>query len=402
MKIDAGKVYKLKGAVRHYDWGGTQYIPALLGVDNSAGEPFAEYWMGAHPSAPSKLVTEAGQEISLHELFRSQPGLLGEAVNNYFEELPYLFKILDVKQMLSIQVHPSKEEAEKGFDAEEEKGIAIDAPNRNYKDRNHKPEVMVALSEFWLLHGFRPAEELKKILGKIPQFRSLLQVFEAEGYQGLFTYVMELPQHEVDAMLLPLVQKEVRRRSFHESERDEPGYWVGEYYLNRPAKNIDKGIFAIYFLNLVELQPGEVIFQAAGVPHAYLQGQNVELMANSDNVLRAGLTSKHMDIAELARHTNFAPVIPEVLTGDKERYESNFTFPVKDFGLAKLELHPQQTHETSARSPEIMICVAGGVTVAAANTLSIKRGEAFVCFPGTHYTISSNEESLLFRAFVPV
>ncbi|MCE3282519.1 MAG: mannose-6-phosphate isomerase, partial [Chitinophagaceae bacterium] len=156
----------------------------------------------------------------------------------------YLFKVLDVREMLSIQVHPDKEEALNGFAHEESMGIELNAPNRNYKDGNHKPEVMVALSDFWLLHGFKQPGDLKQTLTDVPQLRSLLPIFEETGYSGLYRHVMELPLAESDAMLQPLVQKEVRRRSFHESERTEPGYWVGEYYLNREAKHIDKGILA--------------------------------------------------------------------------------------------------------------------------------------------------------------
>jgi mannose-6-phosphate isomerase len=302
MKIEPNNIYKLKGAVQHYTWGGFEYIPELLGIDNAAKVPFAEYWMGAHQSAPS-LLQNNDELIGLNEVLSLHPFLLGKQVEASFHQLPYLFKVLDVKEMLSIQVHPTKEEAEKGFEAEEEKGIALNAPNRNYKDRNHKPEVMIALSDFWLLHGFKPEAALKETLNSIPQFRSLAPVFEAEGYKGLYSYVMELPQKGVDALLLPLVLTEVRKRTYHESEKNEPGYWVGEYYLNKQAKNIDKGIFSIYFLNLVQLEQGQGIFQAAGIPHAYLQGQNVELMASSDNVLRGGLTNKHIDVAELIKHT---------------------------------------------------------------------------------------------------
>ncbi|MCE3283519.1 MAG: manA, partial [Chitinophagaceae bacterium] len=300
MKIDPRNIYKLNGVAQHYAWGGFEFIPALLGVENTGRQPFAEYWMGAHASAPSML-NNAQQTFKLNEVFAAQPHLLGDHVRHAFHHLPYLFKVLDVREMLSIQVHPDKEEALKGFDNEESMGIELNAPNRNYKDRNHKPEVMVALGDFWLLHGFKQPGELKQTLTDVPQLRSLLPIFEETGYSGLYRHVMELPVAESDAMLQTLVQKEVRRRSFHESEKTEPGYWVGEYYLNRPAKHIDKGVFAIYFLNIVFLERNQGIFQGAGVPHAYLQGQNVELMANSDNVLRGGLTSKHVDTAELIR-----------------------------------------------------------------------------------------------------
>ena len=399
MKIDPCKIYKLKGVLQHYAWGGFEFIPQLLGNGNAANQPFAEYWMGAHSSAPSLLIDD-DVEIALDKLFLAQPELLGEHVRQKFDQLPYLFKILDVKEMLSIQVHPTKEAAEIGFDLEEEQGIDIKAANRNYKDRNHKPEVMIALSDFWLLHGFKPADELKKVLGNIPEFRTFISLFETESYEGLFRHVMQLSQNEVDAILIPVVQREVRRRSFHESDKNEAGYWVGEYYLNKEAKNIDKGIFSIYFLNLVYLEEGQGIFQAAGVPHAYLQGQNVELMANSDNVLRAGLTNKHIDVDELVKHTRFEAVVPKIIDKSITGAGQPIKFLIDDFTISKIELSNQQVKFTTT-SPEIVICMEGKVNISAGNQLQINKGEVFIVFAGNEYTIVPENEAVLFKAAVP-
>jgi mannose-6-phosphate isomerase len=399
MKIDPRKIYKIKGAVQHYAWGGFEYIPQLLSIDNTSKQPYAEYWMGAHRSAPSILTGDESQ-IPLDKLFQAQPELLGEQVNRSFNQLPYLLKILDVKEMLSVQVHPTKAEAEKGFEYEEDQGIDIKSPTRNYKDINHKPEVMIALSDFWLLHGFKPADALKKLLNSIPELRWLVEVFENKGYEALFKHVMQLPQAEVDAMLIPVVQKEVRRRSFHESEKDEPGYWVGEYYLNKELHHIDKGVFSIYFLNVVYLEEGQGIFQAAGVPHAYLQGQNVELMANSDNVLRGGLTNKHVDLAELAKHTRFEAVEPKII--DSKVVQSGvIRFPVNDFAIEKIELTNQQEKIVTTTSPEIVICMKGDATIRCANELRVSKGEAFIAFAGNEYTITTEDKAVLFRALVP-
>jgi mannose-6-phosphate isomerase len=400
MRIDPRKIYKLKGSIQHYAWGGYEYIPRLLGVGNPVRQPFAEYWMGAHLSAPSQ-VSNGETSRSLTDILKSQPELLGEKTRKHFDGLPYLFKVLDVREMLSIQVHPTKEEAEKGFDAEEERGIELNAPTRNYKDRNHKPEVMIALSDFWLLHGFKPGQALKETLSSIPEFRSLLPVFEAGGYEGLYRYTMELPQTEVDRILLPLVQKEVRRRSFHELERNEPGYWVGEYYLNKPAQNIDKGLFSIYFFNLVFLQPGQGIFQAAGIPHAYLQGQNVELMANSDNVLRGGLTNKHVDIEELMKHTRFEAVHPDILTGEQTGNEKRFMLPADDFMISKLDMDLNKTCSFKPSSPEILICINGSAVVEAENRIELNTGEVFIAFAGAEYQVKAAAPALVFRAAVP-
>lgn len=399
MKIDPRKTYKIKGAIQHYAWGGFEYIPQLLGIENASKQPYAEYWMGAHRSAPSMLADE-NKEIALDKLFQVQPELLGEKVKKNFYQLPYLLKILDVKEMLSIQVHPTKTGAEEGFEYEEEKGVDINAANRNYKDRNHKPEVMIALSDFWLLHGFKSADALKKQLNDIPELRSLIPVFENDGYEGLFNHVMKLSQSEVDSMLIPVVQKEIRRRSFHESDKTEPGYWVGEYYLNKELRHIDKGIFSIYFLNVVYLEEGQGIFQAAGIPHAYLQGQNVELMSNSDNVLRGGLTNKHIDVDELIKHTKFKAVEPDIL--EKNIVSSGIVrFPVDDFAIEKIELNKEQTKKISATAPEILICMEGSATIRSANELQISKGEAFIAFAENEYTITTEDKAVLFRALVP-
>lgn len=400
MKIDTSKVYRLKGIVQHYAWGGYAFIPQLLRIDNTDNRPFAEYWMGAHRAAPSTIETADGP-LLLDRILQEQPQLLGKATKEKFGGLPYLLKVLDVREMLSIQVHPTREAANLGFDDEDERGVDINSPKRNYKDRNHKPEVMLALSDFWLLHGFKPEAELRETLAAIPQFRFLVAVFDNAGYEGLYRYVMELPQQEVDAMLIPIVQKEVRRRSFHESERDEAGFWVGEYYLNRAATTIDRGIFSFYFFNLLHLQPGEAVFQAAGLPHAYLFGQNIELMSNSDNVLRGGLTSKHVDIGELIRHIRFEATVPHIMQDNTTGVEHQFHFPVEDFMLASIQLTATQEHSATALSAEIMICVEGACDISADGITRLQAGDAAIMFAGCHYTIKTNDRVRLFRAAVP-
>ena len=196
------KIFKLKGKVMHYVWGGYEFMPQLLGVENKEHKPFAEYWMGAHPLAPSVLQSGEKSFLLSDAIIKDPSQFLGEKVQKQFGELPYLFKVQDVKEMLSIQVHPSKTEAEKGFAAEEEAGIPANAPNRNYKDKNHKPEVLVALSEFWLLHGFREKESLRKLLQSVPEFNDLTVIFENEGYKRLYSYVMEMPQEKLNEKLL--------------------------------------------------------------------------------------------------------------------------------------------------------------------------------------------------------
>jgi len=397
------KIFKLKGKVQHYAWGGFEFIPALLGFENKDHKPYAEYWMGAHPSASSELLTEQGN-FSLNELIhQDHSAFITEKVFEQFGELPYLLKILDVKDMLSIQVHPTKAEAVKGFEAEEAAGISINAANRNYKDKNHKPEVMVALSEFWLLHGFKQNAQLERVLEEIQEFNVLLPLYKKNGLKNMYQFVMEMQQADVDTILTPLVKRELRKKAANELAKDQPGWWVSKLFEGKSDfNNIDRGIFSIYFFNIVKAEKGEAVFQGAGVPHAYLEGQNVELMANSDNVLRGGLTPKYIDVPELMKHTLFEPVIPNVMKGVGSGVEKNYNCPVPDFGIMKIDLTGTETYQALSTSLEIFIAVEGGCIVNAEGVnLVIKQGEAFAVLPHQHYSVSSSGKCLLFKAFVP-
>ncbi|MCX6209606.1 MAG: mannose-6-phosphate isomerase, class I [Bacteroidetes bacterium] len=397
------KIFKLKGKVQHYAWGGKTYIPNLIHFNNTENKPCAEYWMGAHPSASSTLVID-GNDVLLTEIIAANPSLvLTESIVNKFGELPYLYKILDVNEMLSIQVHPSKEEAAKGFEREEAAGIAINAFNRNYKDKNHKPEVMIALGEFWLLHGFMQLDAIEKRLQEIIEFNVFLPLFRKEGLKSLYKMIMELSQEEVDAVLASLIKTEMRRREVGELNKSMPGWWATKLFKpNDEIKNIDRGVFSIYLFNIVGLQKGEGIFQAAGVPHAYLEGQNVELMANSDNVLRGGLTPKHIDVPELMKHTLFEPVIPNVLKGDlAESGERKYHCPVPDFSISKVELLENQTYNNHSLTPEILLIVSGECAITSNDTsMSAKSGETFFIYPNEKYKITTTSNCDLYKAYV--
>ncbi|MDE3124853.1 MAG: mannose-6-phosphate isomerase, class I [Bacteroidota bacterium] len=403
-------IYKLKGKIQHYAWGGYLYIPNLLGIPNPDNKPFAEYWLGAHPSASSDIVLEDGSSISLLEFINNNPQrILGSHILKNFGELPFLLKILDVREMLSIQVHPTREQALIGYEAEENAGIPIQAPHRNYKDRNHKPEVMVALSEtFWLLHGFKSIAALEALLANTFELSVLLPLFKKQGYKALYQLVMEMEQTDINNMLHTLVRKELHKKTNGLLTRNDPGWWVAKLFEGKEAiGDIDRGIFSIYFFNIISLKKGEGIFQKAGIPHAYLEGQNIELMANSDNVLRAGLTPKHIDVPELVKHTIFQPVTPEILTGKQiELHFPEFNYPcsVPDFGIHKITWQGAKQYNALAVSPEILIAVEGSCIITDPNGKNkvIKQGEAILVLPNTDYTISGSGSIELFKAYVPV
>ncbi len=192
----------LTGSIKHYDWGGTSYIPSLLQIENPNLEPFAEYWLGVHPQADCKLTLTGDKQVLLRDYIEKDLATaLGTTVLKRFGNLPYLLKVLDVKDMLSIQVHPSKEQAAIDFEKENEAGVPLSAPDRNYKDANHKPELMVAMSGFYLLHGFKPEDELLAVLDKVKELKKFKAVFKKKGYAGLYQLSMEMPKEEVNALL---------------------------------------------------------------------------------------------------------------------------------------------------------------------------------------------------------
>jgi len=405
------KILKLKGKIQHYAWGGREFIPALLGLDNVKQQPFAEYWLGAHASAPAEVSN--GHSRQLNALIESEKEkALGEFVQKEFGRLPFLLKVLDVKDMLSIQVHPGKKAAEEAFARENASGIPVNASNRNYRDNNHKPELLVALSEFWLLHGFKSKEQLLKTFESAPELAPLSRSFAGANYESLYREVMEMPQERVDRMLRPLLDHIVPLYKENKIKKSNPDFWAARASLNfSQDKSIDRGIFSIYLLNLVHLQKGEAVFQDAGILHAYLEGQNVEIMANSDNVLRGGLTNKHIDVDELMKHILFEPVQPFIIHPEENlNGEEVYRTPAGDFELSCFRLEPNEQTEFVSETMDILLLLEGAVSLVERNesrelmkesAIELKRGEAAVVMAcPTH--IASKENSLLFRATTPL
>lgn len=396
----------LTGTVKHYDWGGTDFIPSLLNVSNPKQEPFAEYWLGVHPQAAGKAEMENGKAVSLPDIINSEgKKVLGEYVFKRFGNLPYLLKALDVKKMLSIQVHPSKSEAENDFAKENAAGIPVDSPQRNYKDTNHKPELMLAMGEFWLLHGFKPADLLKQTLNAIPELKFLVPIFEQSGYEGLYKYVMEMPQEEVNAKLEPLVERIVPLYKTGKLKKSDEHYWAAKGTVNfsQPGRT-DRGLFSVYLFNLVKVNKGEAVFQDAGVPHAYLEGQNIEIMASSDNVLRGGLTTKHIDVKELLKHTRCEPTIPNILKGEQNGKELVYKTPAPDFELSSFTIKKGESASFTSSTTDILLLVNGVVKVDdGKSSIELKIGQpSGIVFAGEDVQLTAQEDALLFKASVPL
>lgn len=407
------KVFPIKGAIQNYAWGGKEFIPKLMSVKNNDSQPFAEVWLGAHQRGPAKLQMD-GKEISLKDFLEKNPNALGEKVIEKFgKKLPYLFKVLDVNQMLSIQSHPTKKAAEIGFAKEEKAGIPITAFDRNYKDDNHKPEVMVAMTEFWLLHGFKTLEAIEEVLKSVPEFKMLLEyyqrILQKEVDNKLFHFyknLMEMSQKTVDEILQPLAERLSLDFVANKLPKSSPDYWAALAFRDNMLEggHFDRGVFSIYIFNLVCLQKGEGIFQDAGIPHAYLEGVNMELMANSDNVFRGGLTVKHVDVNELLEHVVFKAVTPNILTGTEiEKGVKVYKTPAPDFELTRIFLKDFESYSCAdAKTPETLIVMKGEVIVQSENDeFRLKRGEAFFAASGAEYNLVSDGTSEIFRANVP-
>lgn len=407
------KVFPIKGAIQNYAWGGKEFIPQLMNLQNADSQPFAEVWLGAHQRGPARL-NVAGEELSLKDFLEKNPEALGEKVLDKFgKRLPYLFKVLDVKKMLSIQTHPTKKAAEIGFAREEKAGVSITAFDRNYKDDNHKPEVMVAMTEFWLLHGFKSLQAIEEVLKLVPEFEMLLEyyqrILQKEVDNKLFHFyknLMEMPQQMVDEILQPLAERLSLDFVVNKLSKNSPDYWAALAFRDNMLEggHFDRGVFSIYIFNLVCLQKGEGIFQDAGIPHAYLEGVNMELMANSDNVFRGGLTVKHVDVNELLEHMSFEEVVPKVLTGTEiEDGVKVYQTPAPDFELTRISLNNSEQYSAQeATTPETLMVMEGEVIVQSENNeFRLERGEAFFATSGSKYILVSAGTSVVFKAAVP-
>jgi mannose-6-phosphate isomerase len=396
------KLYPLYGKVQHYSWGGYDFIPAFLDIINEEKKPYAEYWMGIHHLASSEI-GEDHESLSKF-IEENKEEVLGKDVAGKFGSLPYLFKVLDVRDMLSIQVHPSKKKSEEGYAKENAAGIGPDAPNRNYRDDNHKPELVAALSDFWLLHGFKPKEKLVSVLKNVDELESLLPVFEEDGYEGLYKYVMEMPQDEVNEILQPLIDRIVPL--YHEGRltRYKEDFWAARAAVTyNQGDNIDRGIFSVYLFNLVNVKKGDAVFQDAGVPHAYLEGQNVEIMSNSDNVMRGGLTKKHIDVPELLKHVKCEATVPAILHGEKEsKRETVFKTTAEEFELSHIILEKEESFSVHSRTGEIFIVIEGNARFGVGEEkLRLASGEAAFVIAGQQVNMLASGKTLIYRASIP-
>jgi mannose-6-phosphate isomerase len=360
--------------------------------------------MGAHPKAPS-FVNYDGRWLSLTDLIAKYPQeILGhDAALAFDNKLPYLFKVLAAAKPLSIQAHPSLDQAKRGFELESEHLIAMDAPNRNYKDDNHKPECICALSPFWAMHGFRNIPEILALAGKncpvglAAELDMLKKQPDSRGLKRFFTGLMTM-----DAQRQKTVVDEAVQNAHQYSDEDLAFHWMTRLSYEYPT---DIGILAPLWLNLIELKPGEALFLPAGELHAYLEGVGMELMANSDNVLRGGLTPKHIDVPELLKVLNFKPRPAKILKPvKKSRNERVYASEADEFVLSVISTSAGNAYQSSElRGVEIILCTQGSACLQDKGTqeiINIVKGDSAI-IPAAVIGYSITGDALMYKAAIP-
>jgi len=408
-------VHLLRGAVRTYAWGSRTAIADFTGRPSPTAHPEAELWFGAHPGDPAWLETDEGERSLLDTLRDDPEGQLGAAVCGRFgDTLPFLLKVLAADEPLSLQAHPSAGQALEGYAREEKLGIPVSAPNRNYRDRSHKPELLVALEQFEALVGFRPAARSVELMRALSvsdldlSVNLLADESDADGLRALFTTWITAPQPDLDVLVPAVIDGAINylrsgKKTF--SAEAKTVLELGERY---PG---DAGVLASLLLNRITLNPGEAIYLPAGNLHAYLHGVGIEVMANSDNVLRGGLTPKHVDVPELLRVLDFTPATEDLIHPQitRDGMELVYDTPAPEFAVSVLSLDDEHLgHEVDAPTrhdgPQILLCTEGSTVVhAKAGTVTLERGSAaWVAADDGQIRLVADRPTKLFRATVGI
>jgi mannose-6-phosphate isomerase len=386
-------MWPLTSAVRFYPWGSRTVIPELLGQPSPAPQPHAELWMGAHPDEPSLLADGRPLDRAIAE---EPERLLGaRAVSRFGPRLPFLMKVLAADRPLSLQAHPTMEQAAAGYAAEEAAGIPRDDPTRTFKDPWHKPELLLALTTFEALCGFRPVEESLHCLAKLqlPELKPTIAALARGGLRAAIPQLLALSDGRRTSLVEAVARRAATYVAAHDPEFINTYRWAATLAESYPG---DPGVVISLMCNHLKLAPGEAVFLPAGNLHAYLSGAGVEVMASSDNVLRGGLTSKHVDLAALMEVLDFAdgriPVLHPVLGPGGLRYP----VPVEDFDLTRVELDDRTGALTTA-GPQVLLCTEGRAVLAAADgELVLEKGRS--AFVPAGEPVTARGPALLYRS----
>jgi mannose-6-phosphate isomerase len=389
----------LKNTIQTYVWGSFDGIPAFTGIVNTDDEPMAELWMGAHPAAPSRVRIGKGDSVPLDKYIAEHSvEILGkETLDRYGATLPFLFKVLSAANPLSLQVHPTKAQAETGWKRENDSAIPLLSPNRNYKDNNHKQEILLAISPFTVMCGFRSPEKIRELLSLVdsPIIRESLARLESEGYHGLCQFLLELKPEERNSSIASVIAAGPHAPSV---EARSTFALVARLFAHFPH---DVGCLAPLYLNVLTLKPGEVIYLPEGIMHTYISGTGLELMSNSDNTLRGGLTAKHLDVPELLKILNPAPYTPEILKPASANSSCTYKTDAKDCELTLIRLQKSEfTYQATA--PAIVVGATGDITATnqSGETCPIGRG-AFILIPASGERITFSGTGVCYLASTP-
>lgn len=391
------RILRLVNPVRQYAWGSRVAIAELLGETVPAAQPQAELWMGAHGQGSSQVEVD-GQLQSLRQWLQASPRWsLGRDLAEEGDELRFLLKVLAAEQPLSVQAHPDAEQARDGYARETAAGIALDAPHRNYRDRHAKPEILVAMTPFALIRGFRSPTEISTALREVgigdgSPLQAALVVDDGaaaavqSALRGFLETSMALDDVAVERLQTLVAGHLDPARPSHR--------WVERLCRHH---RLDRGFLAPLWLHYVELAPGEAIFTPPGILHAYLEGVGIELMGCSDNVLRGGLTVKHVDLPELFEVVRFAEQPPHILRPRRGvGGEQHFDAPTDVFRLSRLQ--PDDPMELTVEGPEILLCTEGATELrCAGQRLALRRGDS-VFIAAAAGPIGLRGEGVVYRA----
>jgi mannose-6-phosphate isomerase len=391
------KPFKLINQIQKYPWGSTDYIANLLGKEN-LNEHWAELWIGDHSRAPSSAVLDSGISPLNEVLLNHSEDILGEDTNRFGKQLPFLFKVLSAESPLSIQAHPDKTKAEYGYRDENQKHIALDAYNRNYKDDNHKPEIICALTPFIAMCGFCKSKIIENNFLKLnsPVFSRYLQDSLLDNKNSIklfFSSLMNLDSGSLSNLIRTAVLWADNSSSLEASLIKK---FSGMY-------ENDPGILAPLFLNVYNLDPGQALYQGPGELHAYVEGTGIELMSNSDNVLRGGLSPKFVDVQELLKVLTFNSSDKKVLEATKNKQGIfEYSTPSYEFILKHLELNRQKDLEINNRkSLEILLCISGtAILKFDSGSISVNKGES-ILVPASINSIKINGNADIYSAGIP-
>jgi len=402
--------YLLINKIRNYAWGSrgqNAFIPKFTGIKVDKNKAYAEMWMGAHPSAPSTVKID-GKEIALSELINDFPEkILGKKVKSKFSgKLPFLLKVLSARQALSIQAHPNKTQAVH---------LHRDDPE-HYPDDNHKPEIAIALDSLTALVGFKSIVELSVTFEKYPEISFFISsdnldkfkngidqtgqhhVLLKEMYSRYIQNAINLPQKLAQAT----DELEQRLRSSKIALTEEDNLFLEQ---KNQYDSDDVGLFSIFLLNLIHLKKGQGIFLDAGIPHAYIKGNIIECMANSDNVVRAGLTTKFKDVHKLVDILTYESGLILVINDDRHSHEMIYEVPISEFEITRWNVSAGQKKEQfTNQSPQVLLITEGEIELYWENgKQTFSKGKS-ILIPACleKYSIFAENSSTIFKVAVPV